>query len=197
MTVKTLFLLLGIFLIITLLGAITFLTKSKKGNTAMKSAGNTLFACSGCIIIVTAILCILCFVGTKHGMYDYNISVPQLITSITNTPEEDTIPEDLHNTCIIYYRFTCDDCEAIYDELRTTFLGYPNIYWVSTRSEQGQALTEQYPVSQVPSAVYIDNNGLAHTYLLMTRDSEGTYLDTTVVDRIHELMQLNQTQEQE
>lgn len=194
MTVKVLFILLGILLVITLLGAIAFMIKSKNGNAAMKSAGNTLFTCSGCIIIATAILCILCFIGTKHGMYDYNISVPQLITSITNTPEEDTLPDDLHNTCIIYYRFTCDDCEAIYDDLRTTFLGYSNVYWISTRSPQGKALTEQYPVSQVPSAVYIDNNGLAHTYLLMTRDSEGTYLDTDVVNRINELMQFNQMQ---
>ena len=94
MTVKVLFILLGIFLVITLLGAIAFMIKSKKGNAAMKSAGNTLFTCSGCIIIATAILCILCFIGTKHGMYDYNISVPQLITSISNTPEEDTLPDD-------------------------------------------------------------------------------------------------------
>lgn len=192
MAVKTLLILLGTLLALSLVSAIGLSVKNKESNQAIKSASNTLFIVSGIILTMLVLLGSLCFIGKSHGMYEYNLSVPDLITGITHTPKEDTAPNNFKNTCIIYYRFTCDDCEAIYNDLRTTFLGYDNIYWISTRSDQGKKLTEKYPVTQVPSAVYIDNNGIGHTYLLAKRTNEKTHLDTTVIDRIHELMQLNQ-----
>lgn len=191
MSVKNTFIILAVIGCITLiLGIVLHIIGTKQGETgsAKKSVGNTCLFTTGLCIIMAAILVILTTAALRHGLYDYELTVPQLITGLRYSPEEDTLPEDLSDSLIIYYRFTCDDCEDIYDDLRQSFLGYENVYWISTRSPQGEALREIYPVEQVPTGIYIDDEGIPHRYLLMTRTEEGTFLDTEVVDRFKELM---------
>lgn len=194
MSVKTTFILLAVIGCATLILGIALHiigTRQSDAGSSKKSIGNTCLFTTGLCIIIAAILVILTTAALRHGLYDYELTVPQLITGLRYSPEEDTLPEDLSDSLIIYYRFTCDDCEEIYDDLRQSFLGYNNVYWISTRSEQGKALRKLYPVEQVPTGIYIDNENIPHRYLLMTRTDEATVLDTEVVDRLKDLMAQN------
>lgn len=91
----------------------------------------------------------------SHGMDDMSSSYAEIIRGLKNSPKEDRLPENLHGTVIIYYRFSCEDCQAVYQDLHETLDGLPDVYFVSTRSEQGKALLELYPTSRVPSGIYI------------------------------------------
>lgn len=108
-----------------------------------------------------------------HGMYQNNMSWKNMVTAIENTPVEDTLPdnpEDLQNSIILYYRFGCSDCEATFKEEQAYFQGLDDVYWISTRSEQGKELLKQYPVQHVPAGVYITdtNAGITRTLYLDT-----------------------------
>lgn len=115
----------------------------------------TVYAVIGLQTIVTA---------KTHGMYQSNMSWNDMLQSIEYSPREDKLPSDideLTNDIILYYKFGCEDCEAIYQELQDTFSNVENLYWVSTRSEQGQSLLKTYPTPQVPAGVYVTDNGTA------------------------------------
>ena len=56
---------------------------------------------------------------------------------------------------VIYVRYGCPDCEALYAELESFVNETQDIYMVGTRSKTGLDLRETYPVSSVPSAVLI------------------------------------------
>ena len=46
---------------------------------------------------------------------------------------------------LIFFRFGCSDCEAVYQDLSLALQNKPDIYWVSTMSNQGQDLLSKYP----------------------------------------------------
>ena len=57
---------------------------------------------------------------------------------------------------VIYYRFGCRDCEQIYDELKEDVeKSGISATWVATRTSNGQALLEYYPVEEVPTLILI------------------------------------------
>lgn len=85
-------------------------------------------------------------------------SIGKIITGIQNSPKEDKLPDDLTGCIIIYYKFGCPDCEAIYTELKEKLSDKPNVYWIASRSIQGKKLLGSYPVEKVPTGVYIYKN---------------------------------------
>lgn len=97
-------------------------------------------------------------IAKNHGIYQDNMTWNKVITGIENSPEEDKLPENLSNILILYYKFGCEDCEAIYQKEQTTFKNLEQVYWISTRSEQGETLRKTYPVTEVPAGVYITDN---------------------------------------
>lgn len=103
------------------------------------------------------------------------------------TPFEDILPEDKNGSLIFYFRYGCDDCETIFDQLQS-YKNNPDykIYWVNTRSDQGLSLREQYPIQKTPSGVYISQDGTKnYTYILYTKDSSGnTILDEKNLNRL-------------
>lgn len=99
--------------------------------------------------------CLLIREANQHGMYQEQLTWKELQDNINHSPTEDILPNNLENTLIIYYKFGCKDCESIYADLQTQLKGLSNVYWVSTRSKQGTALRDKYPVSKVPSGMYI------------------------------------------
>lgn len=144
-------------------------------------------------------LCITIFIGSNiinaylHGMYDFNMSFRNMLTHIKLSPLEDKLPSKLQQCIIIYYKFGCADCEGIYDNLKISIQDKENIYWVSSRSEQGKKLRELYPIDAVPTGVYIysDSTASAPRYIkkvLYERDDGGNvHLHKVNLERLLEL----------
>lgn len=104
--------------------------------------------------------------AAKHGAYGY-VQLSQTLKEIKSCTdngftESDNIPEDHDNMIIIFFKYGCPDCEAIHDELMEYINTHDiDIHFVSTRSEMGQNLLKEYPVYEIPAAVYVktDKNG--------------------------------------
>lgn len=103
----------------------------------------------------------LCYQAKQHGMYQHAMTWEEIQNHLQTSPKEDILPKNLQNSLVIYYKFGCEDCEAIYKDLNTLLKEKPNVYWVSTRSKQGIELRKTYPVSKVPSGMYITNRNAA------------------------------------
>lgn len=105
----------------------------------------------------------------EHGYRDYTkYTVNEIIYSVQKSPEEDTLPNKLENITVIYYRFGCNDCNQSYDQLSAYFENVSDVYWVATRSKQGQKLRETFPVENVPTAIFITNENTAVNFELTT-----------------------------
>ena len=146
--------------------------------------------CASCtftlICICTVIYTITIFsTAQTHGMYTSDMTISETKSSIEKSPVEDTLPEDINGSIVIYYRFGCTDCEAIYTDLSKTISDKDNIYWVSTESDQGKKLMDAYPIDSVPSGIYIYNNKQnSNTYVQkpLYKTSENasvTFFETT------------------
>ncbi len=116
-------------------------------------------------------------IALDYGAYgDYmKILTPKFISEMPSKSYKDQsneLPEDLKGKIIIYYRYDCADCTAIHDDLMNYLanadISENDIYFVSTRSDKGKTLIEQYYAYEVPSAVYIYNNAQGDTHYATT-----------------------------
>lgn len=131
----------------------------------------------------------------RHGMYDTSNTVTEVMEYIGKTPIEDTLPDDLTDTLIIYYRFDCEDCHNVYDDLVKEVARFEEktgdkIYWVSTRSDQGKQLRETYSVASVPSFMYIKDPDAPMPYYLEPvyyKEGDGTQFYPVAWDKILEI----------
>ena len=109
----------------------------------------------------------------------------EIRNSLKNTPKEDTLPKDLSGSIVIFYRFGCPDCEAIYPELNERLSEVPDVYYVLSRSKQGEKLRESYPISSVPTAMYFSaNKEHCYTYELDKQKDGTTVLNTENLERL-------------
>lgn len=156
--------LIGIIIIVIIL--IDTIRKFRKGikDTAQKAKKRVIVALgviTALSLISMVVLNASYAIAVKHGAYTRDMTIATMYDGISHSPVEDTLPTELTpGTIIIYYRFDCPDCRAIYDDLMAASANVDNIYFISSRSPQGQALLEQYPVSEVPSGIYLR----AYTY---------------------------------
>lgn len=126
----------------------------------------------------------------SHGLYNNDITIKDMLSFTDSTPVEDSLPEDLTGCIVIYYKFDCSDCSAIYSDLKSQIADKDNIYWVSTRSKQGSELIKKYPVEEVPSGIYIRKDSLGNTVpftnkKLYTEDENGnSVLNQESLDRL-------------
>lgn len=151
--------------------------------------------------VLTAIVCaVICtcisihsfavyYTAQNHGLKDTNIPVYTMEESNKKSPVEDTLPDTIENSIIIYYKYGCTDCEAIYNDLSKAIKNNDNIYFVSTESEQGKNLLKTYPVNSVPTGIYIyeQNNQTSKTYIqkpLYITDNSKTILNKTALERL-------------
>jgi hypothetical protein len=95
------------------------------------------------------------------------------------------VPDDPKGCVIIFFKWGCPDCANIHDELTATLKDYDlyKTYFVSSRSDRGQQLLAQYPVSEVPSGIFIyyqNTDGLDYQSKILYDDTKlNTYnLDT-------------------
>ena len=141
---------------------------------------NILFFASGITLACDAT--ILLQTAKKCGAYQplNEITVQKVITSTQLSPEEDTVPDETKRdgSVLLYYKFGCPDCEAVYEALKEKTKDNENIYWISTRSKNGKTWKEIHDIQEVPSGVYLKSDGTFTTLLLYTKDSDGnTILD--------------------
>lgn len=154
-----------------------------------------------CIVLITVSLFIGLFTliitmkyktAVKRGAFTDDMTVKTMYEGIRYSPIEDELPEDLKGSIIIYYRFDCPDCHAIYEDLCKAVEGRDKVYWISSRSKQGKALLANYPVSEVPSAIYFREYtyGGALTYtkkVLYTTENGNAVLSKNGIERLIEL----------
>lgn len=143
-----------------------------------------------CSAFVTIVMLQTQVIAQKHGMYQTHMPYASVLTGIEHTPEESTLPKDqtqLANSLIIYYKFGCEDCEAVYFDLQESLPDNANIYWVSTRSEQGQELRKTYPVSNVPTIAYITDRNTAVTSEITNKYGEKVTLNQEKLQEILDL----------
>lgn len=135
----------------------------------------------------------------SHGMTPDDIkndaSIASIIESNNKSPVESKLPDNfgkLKGSIIIYYRYGCPDCEAIFDKLSEQLKDKENIYWVSTQTEQGKKLLKKYKVNEVPSGIYIRKKSYNPdftytTKLLFKKENNKQVLDEKSVKRLLEL----------
>lgn len=128
----------------------------------------------------------------QRGLESSDIPMSELIDGIRHSPKASKLPVDgdITGSVVIYYRFGCNDCHAVYASLRTLVDGNDDVYWVPTRSEQGVELRTRYPVAEVPAAVYVYKNDPSSYVIksLALRDENGDVsLDTIAINRILQL----------
>ena len=95
---------------------------------------------------------------------------------IKNTPVQNP-PTGEHNHILVYiYRFDCSDCHTIHEEVqrKIEYAEYQGItiYTIATRSEQGAEFIKEFPVTSVPTLMYITPNGQAITRSLYSHTVE-------------------------
>ena len=158
--------------------------------TAAKRKWLTAISIVTATFIMLSALTIFAIVDTyttakKHAyMGDLNVTASSLWRGINGSPIESELPENLSKAIVIYYRFGCPDCEATYPTLSKTLSAYTDVYWVSSRSDQGVALKEKYPIEVVPTGIYIKDDGTYLTYILYQSTADGPVLDTTELQHL-------------
>lgn len=117
------------------------------------------------------------FVAYTHGAdleALQKFSLKRTISAIKNSPVTDRGgSHDQAGNILIYYRFGCRDCEAVYGNLRNETAGKENIYWIASRQSEGQNLLQKYTVSEVPAGVIIQSENRYISYVLFNSGDDG------------------------
>lgn len=147
------------------------------------------------VLTTTAMLAMILFMtgcGWLNTAFDHGLEPDRKDTPIGTvlkytalSPVETMLPSDLtelHGKIVIYFRFGCPDCVATHEDMMQALSGVPSqdIYFVSTRSEQGKKLRDIYPCPGTPSGMYICNDpaGEQITHILFVKNE----LDESVFD---------------
>lgn len=141
----------------------------------------------------------------KHGAYtdekyDYMKSddVFMIKSRINHTPidqsKELASIEDQKGFIIYMYRWSCGDCEQVYDKVKRIVKdnNVENFYFVSSRSELGKTIVKTFNITEVPSMVYIRQSG-GYTIKYITEQNGDQ--DHTVTLREDEVMRLIELQQ--
>lgn len=151
----------------------------------------TLFKCvlstSSAMLIVCLIIIVI---ALRHGA-DLDalksLNMISMVRAIMESPvASDSEELDKEGNFIIYYRFGCHDCEAIYKDLLEMVEDVPNVYWVSTRKNNGMELLCKYKVAEVPSGIIIEMDSDYTSYELCRNGA----IDKDAIDRLLELQKV-------
>lgn len=144
---------------------------------------------AGLFFLCTGLLMMSIEKAEDKGMQP-NATVQVFVEGFASSPVEDQLPDNLSNILFVYYRYDCPDCHAVMGEVEDLLKDYP-VYYVCSRSEQGQSLLQKYPVSYVPTIGYITKSGsVFYNFPLAVTDSDGAVVvNTSGLDEILELYQ--------
>ena len=125
-----------------------------------------------------------------HGYQNIPMSTDNIVKFTELTPVEQILPKSKHGIIVIYYRFDCPDCHKIHEQLTKALnLEYhPEIYYVCSRSVQGQKLMKTYSIDTVPTAIYIPlkSDNIVSYPLAITKNNKTIFAK----DNFERLLQL-------
>lgn len=185
------FLFLPTFITLILTGIYFIILISRHHIANMQNTISLTIVITLCIGIITLLL-----FGISRGMEPKELkhSIPHICYSIQHTPSNVSLKsttDDYSGSIIILYRFGCEDCEKVYDNIQSWITAHPsaNITWIASRSQKGQQFLAKYPVNYVPTGIYVfyNQNGTA-TYIQKRLNNHDTF-DTSSLDRLYELQQ--------
>lgn len=131
------------------------------------------------LILITAFLSTLVYynVALSHGM-DKIASRPftDVVYNIVNSPVDQSnivldkflhVENSLDNTYIVFYRPDCEECHISFNEYKESFAFKNNgitesgkkVLFVSTRSESGRVLKNDFGIEEVPTVLMFDESG--------------------------------------
>lgn len=194
-------------MIYTLIGAIVISTISLRRILCRNKKKPLLNSwCVNKVLAMVSILIVILYTATAIMAYTHGadleslqrFSVLRTIQAIQKSPISDKSSGlDQRGNILLYYRFGCKDCEAVYNSLRAETMGKENIYWVASRQAEGQKLLRKYAVAEVPAGVIIQSGEMYVSYVLC----ESVYGESDETGRvqldIHALYRLFALQERE
>lgn len=124
------------------------------------------------LLVLTFVLTTLLYACLAKGMQRESATIGEMASGFLNSPYEDDLSQDLSGKLIILYRFDCGNCHDVYPDLKEAIKDR-EAYWVCSRSEQGRALLEKYPVSSVPTGMYICHDGVYYSHGLAVHDPDA------------------------
>lgn len=168
---------LSLFLTASILYRVKKKSKIKHINQVLTISCITSIISFMCLIAVS----IITVIGFSHGMYDMHTTITETMNYISKTPVESQIPDDLSNKLVIYYRFDCPNCHAVYDKLEKATQDY-DVIWISTRSKNGKELRKTYPVEYVPTGIAFNSEKQYMSFVLYKSENGKIILDSDNLD---------------
>jgi hypothetical protein len=173
-TLTMLIISIGIALMIAIVANVIIHIRQKKNPESIPRVASWI-AKGFAILSIAAAAAMAVLIGTAsaHGLYTLDIDIRKAVIGIQKSHvdqsaelakaigwTENTAPENPKDSFVLIYRFSCDDCEAIKDEiaakLNTTGKKW---YAISSRSQLGIAYRKFYNISSTPSLVATNADG--------------------------------------
>ncbi|MDE6055468.1 MAG: hypothetical protein K2G55_17325 [Lachnospiraceae bacterium] len=184
--------------LIAIFSLISIFQNKRKPHPKSKRIEKVLALLSTLLFIPYMVIAVVAYIHGADLESLQRFGVLRTIQAIQNTPVTDrSVDIDQPGNILIYYRFGCRDCEAVYDSLKTEVAGKENIYWVASRQSEGQKLLQKYAVSEVPAGVIIQNDGMYISYVLCSpvyddADKKGgmQQLDIYALNRLLDLQKI-------
>lgn len=181
--------------IITIISLISIFYRSKRKPQSKSKRINKILAMVSTLLFIPYM--VIAVTAYTHGADLESLQrfgILRTIHAIQKSPVTDrSVNLDQPGNILIYYRFGCGDCEAIYDSLKAEVAGKENLYWVASRQSGGQKLLQKYAVSGVPAGVIIQDEDMYISHILYnfvyddSNEAGGAQLDTYALNRLLEL----------
>ena len=171
-----------------------FCRKKEKPQLKSKRISSFLAVASTLLFIPYMTIAVIAYTHGADLESLQRFGILRTIHAVQNSPVMDrNVHPDQQGNILIYYRFGCGDCEAVYDDLKAEVEGKENIYWIASRQPEGQKLLQKYTVSEVPAGVIIQDDGMYVSHVLCDFVYDGSnetgymQLDTHALNRLLEL----------
>jgi len=191
-------------LIYTLIGtaltgliSLTGIYRNKRKPQPKSKRVNKIFAAASAVVFISYM--VTAVMACVHGADLESLQrfgILRTVRAIQNSPIADRNGNlDQQGNILIYYRFGCGDCEAVYDSLKAATAGKEDIYWVASRQSVGRELLQKYAVQEVPAGVVILGEGMYVSHVLgnsvydQLNGTEDIQMDAYALDRLLELQE--------
>lgn len=171
-----------------------FYRNKKKPQSKSKRMNKIFAAASMAVFIPYMATAVMAYMHGADFEALQQFGILRTVQAIQNSPIADRSSSlDQQGNILIYYRFGCGDCEAVYDSLKAATAGKEDIYWVASRQSVGQELLQKYAVPEVPAGVVIQGDGMYVSYVLSSlvydkSDETGAVqMNTYALNRLLEL----------
>lgn len=177
--------------------SLTGIYRNKRKPQPKSKRVNKIFAAASAVVFISYM--VTAVMACVHGADLESLQrfgILRTVRAIQNSPIADRNGNlDQQGNILIYYRFGCGDCEAVYDSLKVATAGKEDIYWVASRQSVGRELLQKYAVQEVPAGVVILGDGMYVSHVLgnsvydQLNGTEDIQMDAYALDRLLELQE--------